>query len=735
MSDPEEVDMANVIKIKVEALSEVSGEKESVTEIQNYLDTFNKEIEGGDPSQHNVPEGTQYYVDEAGQYYFHNTESSGEHQIMTVVQRIDPQAETVDEGGEEYMQMESMGGDKKQLVQDMEEGPQQLIDLNSSEYQTVTIVPSEGSTGEVSYVLIVQQNETEPGQISVEQDINPDPEHVEMKKPPPRPKPKPLSKKLTKSEEEDLTVYDFEEVDEVDPIGEEAPSTIEEDVDEKPKLSKLNKKQVVAPAHMCNYCNYTSPKRYLLARHLKSHSEERPHKCSVCERGFKTIASLQNHINTHTGVKPHKCKYCESRFTTSGELVRHVRYKHTHEKPHKCSICDYASVELSKMRNHMRSHTGERPYQCAHCTYASPDTFKLKRHLRIHTGEKPYACDICHARFTQSNSLKSHRLIHTGEKPVFYCDLCPATCGRKTDLRIHVQKLHTAEAPLKCKRCGKTFPDRYNYKLHCKSHEGEKCWKCELCPYASSSQRHLESHMLIHTDQKPYLCDHCDQTFRQKQLLKRHVNLYHNPHYVPPSPKEKTHKCPECKKAFRHKGNLLRHMTLHDPDSGLIEQQVALKLGRQKKVHIIDGHKVEVIPDDEEEEEGEETEEEEEGGGEDDGHQYVVLEVIQVQSEDGTQQNVAVVPASSLMGMGATINEHGETVVESMGNEEQEMEEGGEGQIEEIQEEEEYEQKYEEKHIITKYEKIKEAGMDNCFGFDEEDEEEDEENIKPIIGT
>ena len=58
----------------------------------------------------------------------------------------------------------------------------------------------------------------------------------------------------------------------------------------------------VSQAHMCNYCNYTTAKRYLLARHMKSHSEERPHKCSVCERGFKTLASLQNHVNTHTGT-------------------------------------------------------------------------------------------------------------------------------------------------------------------------------------------------------------------------------------------------------------------------------------------------------------------------------------------------------------------------------------------------------------------------------------------------
>ena len=83
------------------------------------------------------------------------------------------------------------------------------------------------------------------------------------------------------------------------------------------------------------------------------------------------------------------------------------------------------------------------------------------------------------------------------------CEFCPTTCGRKTDLRIHVQKLHTSDKMLTCKRCDQSFPDRYQFKLHLKTHEGQNCYKCDLCNYASVSARHLESHMLIHTDQKP----------------------------------------------------------------------------------------------------------------------------------------------------------------------------------------------------------------------------------------
>ncbi|XP_022653358.1 transcriptional repressor CTCF-like [Varroa jacobsoni] len=436
------------------------------------------------------------------------------------------------------------------------------------QYQTVTIVPQDAGAagGEVSYVLIVSQDATNAGTATATlQPVG----QVAVKKDP----------------QQDISVYEFDDTVSHKQTGQQVVTRAQLDSDGKVRTVKVVQKKVVqtlTQAHMCTYCNYTSPKRYLLSRHMKSHSEDRPHKCSVCERGFKTLASLQNHVNTHTGTRPHQCKECDASFTTSGELVRHVRYKHTHEKPHRCTECDYASVELSKLKRHMRCHTGERPYQCPHCTYASPDTYKLQRHLRIHTGEKPYECDICHARFTQSNSLRAHKLIHTGQKPIFQCELCPATCGRKTDLRIHVQKLHTSDRPLKCKRCGKSFADRYTYRVHAKSHEGEKCFKCDLCSYASISQRHLESHMLIHSDQKPFQCDECDQAFRQKQLLKRHKNLYHNPNYVPPTPKEKTHECPECNKAFRHKGNLIRHLAVHDPDATAQEKEEAMRIGQPK---------------------------------------------------------------------------------------------------------------------------------------------------------
>lgn len=75
-------------------------------------------------------------------------------------------------------------------------------------------------------------------------------------------------------EEADGEIYEFDELEE---------EGLEES-DDKSKIVKVistSKKTSAASAgqtgnsHMCSYCNYTTPKRYLLARHMKCHSEDR----------------------------------------------------------------------------------------------------------------------------------------------------------------------------------------------------------------------------------------------------------------------------------------------------------------------------------------------------------------------------------------------------------------------------------------------------------------------------
>ena len=116
-------------------------------------------------------------------------------------------------------------------------GNNQVVINSGDAYQTVTIVPSDTNPGEVSYVLIVQQ---------------PDSEDKDNR---------PTERSGTEGEEgegeQDLTVYDFED-------NEDNEAPVESEVeDDKTKIIKFlpKKSQTVTQAHMCNYCNYTSPKR------------------------------------------------------------------------------------------------------------------------------------------------------------------------------------------------------------------------------------------------------------------------------------------------------------------------------------------------------------------------------------------------------------------------------------------------------------------------------------------
>ncbi|XP_071059540.1 transcriptional repressor CTCF isoform X1 [Pseudochaenichthys georgianus] len=406
----------------------------------------------------------------------------------------------------------------------------------------------------------------------------------------------------------DVSVYDFEEEQQEGLLSEVNAEKVVGNM-KPPKPTKIKKKGV-KKTFQCELCSYTCPRRSNLDRHMKSHTDERPHKCHLCGRAFRTVTLLRNHLNTHTGTRPHKCTDCDMAFVTSGELVRHRRYKHTHEKPFKCSMCDYASVEVSKLKRHIRSHTGERPFQCSLCSYASRDTYKLKRHMRTHSGEKPYECYICHARFTQSGTMKMHILQkHTENVAKFHCPHCDTVIARKSDLGVHLRKQHSfIETGKKCRYCDAVFHERYALIQHQKSHKNEKRFKCEMCDYCCRQERHMVMHRRTHTGEKPYACSQCEKTFRQKQLLDMHFRRYHDPNFVPTA-----FVCPKCSKTFTRRNTMARHSEncngeLDDAENG----SPTPKKGRRGRKRKMRTRKDE---DDSEEDHGE-LDEEDEGEGE-----------------------------------------------------------------------------------------------------------------------
>lgn len=164
----------------------------------------------------------------------------------------------------------------------------------------------------------------------------------------------------------------------------------------------------------CPLCPFTSYKKAIVTRHIRSHTQERPFRCSICSRAFTLKENLTRHAATHQ--RRYRCELCPSVwFHTKADLVQHM-YSHTGKKVHRCNICSRAFPNKSKLATHIPTHTGEKPFQCEYCSLSFCQKMQLVIHTRKHTGEKPFVCNVCSQAFTSKGVLQGHLNTHKGEK-------------------------------------------------------------------------------------------------------------------------------------------------------------------------------------------------------------------------------------------------------------------------------------------------------------------------------
>ena len=167
------------------------------------------------------------------------------------------------------------------------------------------------------------------------------------------------------------------------------------------------------------------------------------YECRVCHKAFQYISRLARHMKTHSGERPFRCEECGKTFNQAAHLQTHQAI-HSGKRPYQCDICHATFSRPDNARRHQLTHTGQKPFQCGVCEKTFRQAGNLTEHLRTHTGEKPYRCDVCQATFARSDGLLVHRRTHTGEKP-YRCELCGMTYRQHHHLVKHKRLKHSQE--------------------------------------------------------------------------------------------------------------------------------------------------------------------------------------------------------------------------------------------------------------------------------------------------
>ena len=114
--------------------------------------------------------------------------------------------------------------------------------------------------------------------------------------------------------------------------------------------------------------------------HMKKHVVGKNYKCDICFKSFTTSSNMRTHKLIH-GDPLFICQHCGKQCQTPFRLARHVK-THTGEKPHQCPQCDKSYTRADNLKTHMRTHTGEKPYECMMCGERFTYTVSLQGHMK-----------------------------------------------------------------------------------------------------------------------------------------------------------------------------------------------------------------------------------------------------------------------------------------------------------------------------------------------------------------
>ncbi|TNN40981.1 Zinc finger protein 91 [Liparis tanakae] len=331
-----------------------------------------------------------------------------------------------------------------------------------------------------------------------------------------------------------------------------------------------------AEGKVCPICSRVLPCTADIAKHLRSHTEERPFVCVGCEKGFKYRDTLKKHqiIHGHHGVREEPSKTAEQILAEADAERRDADAAEAAE-----------TAAVKTLNRHVQSHTEERPFHCVHCKRRFKHMHGLKRHQVYAVCHKkinrfpwkkepgagpsgdaapgggggggdgdppmiPVWCSNCGQHFEYPAALKQHQedVCRPEASGATRCADCGTEFKSVTMLKVH-RRIHD---PLYCAECGKILASEAGFERHKLMH---RPMQCTMCDEAFTLLRRLREHYdKRHAFAGPYPCEQCGKTFAQLSYLAIHQRIHKG---------EFPYACAACPEKFRSSNCLTVHRRKH----------------------------------------------------------------------------------------------------------------------------------------------------------------------------
>ena len=285
----------------------------------------------------------------------------------------------------------------------------------------------------------------------------------------------------------------------------------------------------------CQLCDYTTPLKYVLQKHLKNHEKKK---------------------------KKETQGYSKKTEDKNGRTV--YRYSYSYFCPEEG--CDWKGKDKNRLEQHInRIHTPQpvkepKVFECEKCEYKTNIKRCLIRHRKVHEGptkDQPLPCEMCGKMLTSKHMLTRHLVLEHG---MMSNSKIPENCTKCVQCKFIVEdeklESHVCIKKHKCKECGEMFYNLHEKSKHfaVKHSELLPSSNCEICGTifrGNGASSRLESHLKVHTEDREVECPQCGKKVKG---LENHIATMHTQN------DGMKHKCSYCGKGFVNMHSLQRHI-------------------------------------------------------------------------------------------------------------------------------------------------------------------------------